>query len=260
MKKMFCIDIDGTLLKSNGTISDNTVSIIKKLKGQGHEIVLCSARSRNAAIGICKLIDTSKYVISSNGAEIYDYHSSNIIKTNAIDKATCIDLWNICNSSGFKISYAVNDIEYVNTPFWEGQITIDDINCIDLELVKSIMIVFDNYDDGIRLFERIKSSDIVKSCCNKIEKDDCGYWFNVLDKNTSKGLAVEELSNLLSISKNNIVSFGNDYNDISMFKISAEGCAVSNSDLSLKQIATKIILSNDEDGVANYILDNYLNM
>lgn len=45
-----------------------------------------------------------------------------------------------------------------------------------------------------------------------------------------------------------------------MFKISAEGCAVSNSDLSLKQIATKIILSNDEDGVANYILDNYLNM
>ena len=81
-----------------------------------------------------------------------------------------------------------------------------------------------------------------------------------MDKNTSKGLAVEKLSNLLNISRNNIVSFGNDYNDISMFNISADGCAVSNSDLSLKQIATKIILSNDEDGVANYILDNYLNM
>lgn len=260
MKKMFCIDIDGTLLKSNGTISYNTVSIIKKLKEQGHEIVLCSARSRNAAISICKLIDTSKYVISSNGAEIYDYYNNDVIKINTIDKDICVDLWNICNKSGFKISYAVNDVEYVNIPFCKNQITVDDINYIDLESVKSIMIVFDNYDAGMRLFEKIKSSAVVKSCCNKIEKDDCGYWFNVLDKNTSKGLAVEKLSNLLNISRNNIVSFGNDYNDISMFNISADGCAVSNSDLSLKQIATKIILSNDEDGVANYILDNYLNM
>ena len=32
---MFCIDIDGTLLKSNGTVSDNTIGIIKKFKELG---------------------------------------------------------------------------------------------------------------------------------------------------------------------------------------------------------------------------------
>ena len=107
MKKMFCIDIDGTLLKSNGTISYNTVSIIKKLKEQGHEIVLCSARSRNAAISICKLIDTSKYVISSNGAEIYDYYNNDVIKIKILKKSYNEDINMIKNN--FSDNFLLNE-------------------------------------------------------------------------------------------------------------------------------------------------------
>ncbi len=260
MKKMFCIDIDGTLLRTNGTVSNHTVDVIKRLKEDENEVVLCSARSRQSTIDICKLIGASDYVISSNGAEIYNHYNKDVVNINAVNKDMCISLWNTCNDNNFKISYAIGDFEYVNTPFWNGQIILNDINEINNKLVKSIMIVFDDYDKGLELFNSIKTNDAVKSCCSKIQKDECGFWFNILDKKTSKGFAIKELAKLLNVSKENIISFGNDYSDISMFKTSGEGCAVSNADQKLKNIAHKIILSNDEDGVANYILNNYLDM
>lgn len=260
MKKLFCIDIDGTLLKSDGTISEHTIKVLNELKRRGNEIVLCSARSRKSVIDICKLINVSNYIVSSNGAEIYDCFKDTLIFSNSVNKDTCARLWNICNNNDFTISFAINDTEYVNSQFWDNQIKINSIDDIDINKVKSIMIVFCNYNKGLELFNQIKKSNVVKSCCYKIEKDDIGFWFNVLDINTSKGDAIGKLSNILNISKENIVSFGNDFNDISMFLASGESYAVANSDTVVKKLANKIIMSNDDDGVANHILNNYFDV
>lgn len=55
-----------------------------------------------------------------------------------------------------------------------------------------------------------------------------------------------------------MVSFGDAANDMDMFQISDEAYAVANASDALKQAATKIIGSNDEDGVAKWLTKDML--
>ena len=76
-----------------------------------------------------------------------------------------------------------------------------------------------------------------------------------MPKKASKSNAVKELKEILKCKK--LVTFGDGKNDIDMFELADEGYAVGNAHEELKKIATEIILSNDEDGVARWLEENY---
>ena len=61
---------------------------------------------------------------------------------------------------------------------------------------------------------------------------------------------------LLDISLNEIVSFGDDINDMEMLQICGTGVAVSNAVMDVKAVADCVALSNDEDGVAEWLEKN----
>jgi hydroxymethylpyrimidine pyrophosphatase-like HAD family hydrolase len=65
--------------------------------------------------------------------------------------------------------------------------------------------------------------------------------------------AVNRIMDYLCINESEILSFGDDLNDIGMFEASGTGVAMANSVPELKEIADYITLSNDEDGIADYI-------
>ena len=75
----------------------------------------------------------------------------------------------------------------------------------------------------------------------------------------NKGNGIYQLSKILNINKKDIISFGNDLNDISMFKNSEIGIAVSNSEEIILNLADEITLSNEEDGVAIWLQNNIIN-
>ncbi|MBD5513854.1 MAG: HAD hydrolase family protein [Lachnospiraceae bacterium] len=61
---------------------------------------------------------------------------------------------------------------------------------------------------------------------------------------------------LLDISLNEIVSFGDDINDMEMLQICGTGVAVSNAVMDVKAVADCVALSNDEDGLAEWLEKN----
>jgi len=76
-----------------------------------------------------------------------------------------------------------------------------------------------------------------------------------MPKKATKGNAILTLKEKLNCDK--IISFGDAINDIPMFKISDESYAVENAVDELKKHATGIILSNEKDGVAHWLEENY---
>lgn len=258
MKKLFCIDIDGTLLKSDGKVSSKTISVLRKLIEQGHYVVLCSARSRESALKIARLIKTSNFIITSNGAEIYNYKFNQVLYVNSINYEIIKQLWSECNLNNIKISFAVDNKEYVNNLFWKNQIIIDKVNCLKKLKIKQCMLVSNDYNKLRKLFDNRFQYSSLKSACNKVEYDECGYWFNLLSSDSSKGFAVAYLADYLGIDRKNIISFGNDFNDISMFKVSGKSLIVENGDKDIFSYADEVISSNDADGIAMYLEKNLL--
>jgi hydroxymethylpyrimidine pyrophosphatase-like HAD family hydrolase len=72
-----------------------------------------------------------------------------------------------------------------------------------------------------------------------------------LPKQATKANAIKKLKEMWNCDR--VVSFGDAINDIPMFQISDECYAVENAVDSLKELATGIIESNDNDGVAKWL-------
>ena len=78
------------------------------------------------------------------------------------------------------------------------------------------------------------------------------YWCEIMPAKASKSNAIKKLKDMWGCTK--VVSFGDAVNDIPMFKISDECYAVENAVDELKAVATGIIESNEEDGVAKWLM------
>jgi Cof subfamily protein (haloacid dehalogenase superfamily) len=111
------------------------------------------------------------------------------------------------------------------------------------------------YDDKINLDllkQRIPQTiyhnySVVKSSNQLLE---------IFHKEGSKGHALEYLSSLLSIPKDDIIAFGDEENDITMIKFAGLGVAMSNAKKIVVSAAKEVTLSNDFDGVA-IAIDKY---
>ncbi|MBO4457065.1 MAG: HAD-IIB family hydrolase [Butyrivibrio sp.] len=79
-------------------------------------------------------------------------------------------------------------------------------------------------------------------------------WLEILPKAASKANAIKQLKAHLNCDR--VISFGDGKNDIDMFEIADESYAVENANADLKKIATAVIPSNDEDGVARWLSEN----
>ena len=76
-----------------------------------------------------------------------------------------------------------------------------------------------------------------------------------MSKGSHKGKAVEYLSNLLGIDRDQIIAFGDNYNDLSMIEFAGTGVAMGNAEEDVKSIANHITDKNGNSGVAKAIND-----
>ena len=80
------------------------------------------------------------------------------------------------------------------------------------------------------------------------------YWLEIMPREASKANAIKQLKKLLDCDR--LVVFGDGKNDMDMFQLADEAYAVENAVDELKKIATAVIESNNEDGVAKWLLEN----
>ena len=78
-------------------------------------------------------------------------------------------------------------------------------------------------------------------------------WLDISKINVNKGNGVKHIRELLNIENEDTVIFGDYLNDIEMFEVSTNAFAVANANPKILELATRIIESNEEDGVTNTI-------
>ena len=77
------------------------------------------------------------------------------------------------------------------------------------------------------------------------------YWLEICPQNCTKARAVLKLKETFGFEK--LVVFGDSVNDLSMFRSADESYAVANAIDELKEAATAVIGSNEEDAVADFL-------
>ncbi len=260
--KIVFFDIDGTLTNSNKVISENTINTLNKLIERNIFIVLCSGRANSYIKQYLKQINKSKYSISNNGALIYDNELNKIIISHTLYSKDLEYLWNYSNET--KSSFIINTVnnKYSNNfvKNKEDKIIIDKLCDIKEDKVQLVISNDDiNVMKELELYINNKTNlKVINQSFDYLNEIKDGYYFfDVVNKNVSKGNAINDLLKVLNINKKNSLCFGDSVNDIDMFKSVGISVAMGNAIEDLKNIADYVTDTNDEDGISKFF-DKYL--
>lgn len=264
MIKAVFIDIDSTLLNSKREITDVTKKAIEDSIKNGIKIILASGRSREITLNYQKMIGTSPYLISSNGADVYGLEEKEIYNR-PIKKETVKKLFNYAKENNYKINFnygfelAMNEMFYpdekdnVKTEEELEKIVEKEnvVQCVmlskDIEKIKTFKQYLNENISGVKIENESKGLK------NPNLKPSTHYFCDITELKSSKGRAVQKLCEYLQIKNDEIVTIGDGKNDISMFKLTKNSVAMGNSNEDVKKMANYVTSSNDEDGVAKVL-------
>lgn len=254
--KVISLDLDGTLLRSDKSISDYTLGILEKCKEQGKLIAISTARGESNALQfIAKIkpdlvISSSGALVSYKGKYIYDSHFS-VSETRAIidtsmklTKGECEIT--IDTLAGYYWNY--NQDPNLDFPDW-GRVIYTDYKDFQKRALK-ICVELDSSDKASRV------GAVVPAC--KWHRFSDGDWYQFTKNDATKEKALQKLVQVLGISLQQVISFGDDLVDLEMLKLSGKGVAMENAIAEVREIADDITKSNDQDGVALYLAENVL--
>ena len=251
MIKMIVTDLDDTLLNDKQKISSYSRSIIKRVQKKGILFVIATARSFPAAAVSVKSINPD-WCIYNNGALTIakTFKKVAVPITATIANKFLHELTKDINVKTIKVSTAKN--EYASKP---GIIKND------------ISYKYADFNSGLneevyKIMVKTVIGFIPQAYANKynlkyyLMKDQETYVY--INEYVDKMKAIQMIATKEQVSIEQIVSFGDDINDMKMLEDCGVGVAVKNAIPSLFSVATEVCGSNKEDGVAHWIEDNIL--
>lgn len=268
MSNLYVSDLDGTLLRSDEKTSEYTNSVINSLVNKGMLFSYATARSLITAKKVTKGIIANIPLIVYNGAFVIDNITEKILIANYFDNSVHSVLEELFRNDVYPIVYAhINAKEkfsFVSELCTKGMKMFLDSRKGDIR-TNAVDLPDDLHEGNIFYITCIDEPDKLEPLYNKYkERYHCVYqtdiytneqWLEIMPLKASKSNAIKQLRELLNCEK--LIVFGDGKNDIDMFQIADESYAVANAHDDLKEYATEIILSNDEDGVAKWLMENF---
>lgn len=259
------VDIDDTLNPSNGTTSEYTKEVMKKLKDKGIKVVVNTGRSAKYAIEKSLEAGLSEYTISSNGAEVYNYHERKSIFTKPIDNQDIRNIYEYCITHNMTIILNSLEKRFINITDYkynsEPAIYFEDLEeVLKDNQINQLVILSSNFDRMLVLpnmfKEKFPSLKVVHSSIGLIEEKRVKgkeYYHDLVLENTAKSTGIVELLDYLGIDNEKAIAIGNGYDDICMCDVVGTSVAVENANQTLKEVATYITDSTENDGVAKIL-------
>lgn len=269
---LYVSDLDGTLLNNSAQLSYESIKLLNESIKNNINFTIATARTPATIVPILKNIDMNMPVIAMNGCSIYNLKTNKYLHTTSIDTNIIPKLQKLIYNEGLNpFIYTLEDnllFVYHNELTLPYQIKFynDRKNSPLKTFVKASLpsnaevlyfTIMDCEEKINNLYSKlidipqismVKYSDIYNKDIFNLE---------IYNHESSKSNAINYLKNHFHFDK--LITFGDNLNDIPMFKISNECYAVENAVNELKDIATNIIGPNTSNSVAQYIFDNSKN-
>ncbi len=270
MKTLYVSDLDSTLLNSKAELSPFTIETLNALTKKGLKFSFATARSAVTATAVTKGLEGDTPIIVYTGTFMVDRYTRERIVSNfmtqeeieavkgAVEKFSFIPIVYAFVQGEEKFIYdpcavSENVLRFVKTREddsrrtevtggFEGAVSGEVFYFTFMEPKEKLLPVY----------------EFLRDKCNCLFQPDnyTDNWFlEVMPRAATKANAALRLKELTGADK--LVVFGDGYNDIDLFKAADEAYAVSNAVDELKEIATDVIDSCDENGVAKWLLANF---
>ncbi|MFN7251760.1 MAG: Cof-type HAD-IIB family hydrolase [Anaerobacillus sp.] len=264
---LIAIDLDGTLLTDDKIISERNKRAIHKVREMGHIVCIATGRPYRASQMYYQELNLNTPIVNFNGAFTHNplhkgfgyYHSPlelNTAKT-IIETCEAFQVKNIMVEiiDDFYLRY-YDEVLIDTFTMGESPVKFGNLHHILAEHPTSILI--HPQDDHVnQLRELLKTAH-----AEVIDQRVWGAPWNVIEivkAGLNKAVGLEKIAKYYSIPKERIIAFGDEDNDLEMIEFAGIGVAMENAIPELKNIANKITVTNENDGIATF-LEDYLSI
>ena len=250
--RLAAIDLDGTLLRSDGTISPRTRAAIRRVRDAGVTVVIVTARGPANVVELARDVGIEGSAICSNGALVVDLASGAVVEERLLETEVAVRLVHGLRERLPGIVFAVEHHVFSHEPGfsawgWEPPTGTRVADAVELLGDPATKLILRHTGHEIDVIAAIAGelagggATVVASGSEAVEVTAAGV---------NKASALADIAAGLGIDAADVIAFGDYPNDVPMLAWAGHGVAMANAHADALAIADEVTASNDEDGVA----------
>lgn len=259
--KLIAVDVDGTLLNSANKISPRTRDALIAAAKAGHKVVIVSGRPTSGVYHLAEELQFGEFgglLSNYNGGAITNYSTGEVIANHTLDLELAREILDKTRKLNAEIIIP------------RGDMIISDMDNKYLGVERNLLGVETEVVDGLRDSLDFAPNKIIFANDEDLLDEAIPFllenfgqatsqvrsqrfYYEIMPKGLSKGTSLLEIANYYGIEKEDVIAFGDELNDYEMVEVAGVGVAMANAVDEIRAIADYITLSNDEDGIADYL-------
>ena len=252
--RLVASDLDGTLLRPDGTISIRTRAVLQDIQQAGITVVLVSARPPRILSKIAQIAGITGLAICCNGAIVYDLDQEAIIQHMPLSTELAVyliqrlrrEIPDLCFACESGLTFKCEPDFYRFRPIQEQLLPyIDHALAFCNEPITKLMAFHPTYtaEELSKLTTHLLGVEVTVTHSGS-------PFLEISAAGVHKASALASLCEDLQIAAAEVIAFGDMPNDLSMLCWAGHGVAVANAHPLVQEEANEITLSNADDGVA----------
>ena len=261
--KIVFSDVDGTFLTHDHHVTDKTEYAVNQLLNQNIPFVLVSARMPEAIYPITERLGIKIPIISYGGGLVLTEYEDGLY-SRTIDRSIAAELIETIDERWPHVAvnyysgrrWFVRDVDDKRVKN-EEQITsatayhADFYELLEIGMLPNKILTMSDPSDCAqmerKLGELFPELNVVRSSEILLE---------IMDKNVSKATGIKVMLEHYDVAPEDAIGFGDNYNDIDMFKYVGRGVAMDNAPEPIKEFVCDVTDSNDDSGIYSYLVKN----
>ncbi|MFD3702271.1 HAD family hydrolase [Nocardia sp. NPDC058658] len=260
---MFATDLDGTLLRSDHTVSARTAEAIARAQAAGIEVVWATARGRHSVQELARTCGFRGKAVCANGAVLLDL---------AADTPEIIDMVPIAPGRARAVMGQLRELipgvvfanisttRIVAEPAYAALCRFGDHQWYphDMELADNLPTELEPMVKIVARHPELPSAQLYRTAVAigivGVELTHSGAAFlEMAAEGVSKASALERLCARDGIDLSEVAAAGDALNDVAMLTWAGTALVPANAVLEVIALADRVLPTNDEDGVATYL-------
>jgi len=253
--RLVATDLDGTLLRPDGTFSPRTQDALSAVQERGLTIVFVSARSPRSVRPQAVEAGVTGFAVCANGAITYDLERSEIVEHHALEPAVAerlvVGIRERAPGSSFacerELVFSCEPLYDEHNPYADRD--FEYVRADALELVRSPLTKLIVRQPGVPLVQLVETVTALAGVDAAVTFSG-EHFVEVSAPGVTKAFAVERLCRRLGVGPGEVVAFGDMPNDLPLLAWAGHSVAVANAHPDVIAAADEVTASNVEDGVA----------
>ena len=256
--RLVATDLDGTIVRTDGTVSDRTRAAFAAAERAGVGVVLVTGRPPRWMRTMAQDTGHRGLAILSNGAIVYDLHEERIVDEHPLDPAAAAEVVTALRREIPGLVFAVErGGRFGHEPAWIPRYAPpDDVLVGDVdELLAEPMVKLLARHDELSGDEMVLRARAVVGEAATVTHSGVGSigMLEISGPGVTKASALARLASDLGTGPSGTVAFGDMPNDLPMLAWAGHSVAVANAHPEVRALADEVTASNDEDGVAQVV-------